>query len=231
MKLSIIIPVFNEFPRISKVIDKVVEESIFKKEIIIIDDFSDDGTRELLKEKLLKKKIDILILNDRNYGKGYSVRQGFAKCSGDICLIQDADLEYDPSDYKILVEPIIKGEAEVVYGSRFYGSGIRRSMFFWHTIGNKFITFVSNLFTNLNLTDVEVGYKVFKTEIIKKINLEENRFGFEPEITAKISRLNIRIFEVGVNYYGRNYMEGKKITWVDGFNAIWSIIKYNTFKK
>ncbi|WP_440931127.1 glycosyltransferase family 2 protein [Candidatus Pelagibacter sp.] len=208
-------------------IDKVKLQNQFDKEIIVIDDFSNDRTRDILKNEL-KNKIDHLILNNKNYGKGYSIREGIQAAKGDYVLIQDADLEYDPNDYKKLIKPINDGVADVVYGSRFIGSEEKRVLYFWHTIGNKVLTVLSNMFTNLNLTDMEVCYKVFKTEIIKQINLKENRFGFEPEITAKIAKIkNIRIYEVGVKYYGRTYSDGKKITWKDGFSALRCIIYYN----
>ncbi len=226
MKVTIIIPVFNEVNTVKLLLDKVIENSPNDREIIIIDDFSNDGTRELLKNDL-NKKIDKLILNQKNFGKGYSVRQGIKEASGDVILIQDADLEYNPSDYKRLLKPIVKFDADVVYGSRFSGSEEKRVLYFWHTIGNKFLTLLSNMFTNLNLTDMENCYKIFKRDIIQNIELKENIFGFEPEVTAKIAKKDIRIFEVGVSYNGRKYAEGKKITWRDGFSAIRCIIKYH----
>ena len=227
MSLSIIIPCYNEFGTISKIIDKIQQACKYDFEIIVVDDCSEDGSRKILKEELSNKKIDHLILNTKNYGKGYSIRQGLKKTKNDIILIQDADLEYDPSDYNKLIAPIINDKADVVYGSRFVGSGEKRILYFWHSMGNAFLTFLSNMFSNLNLSDMECCYKVFKSEVIKDIELKENRFGFEPEITAKISKKNLRIYEVGVKYYGRKYSEGKKITWKDGFSAIRSIIKYN----
>ena len=226
MKISIVIPCYNESSTISKIIEKVKNEKNYEKEIIVIDDFSTDGTREILKNDI-SEKIDELILNDRNFGKGYSVRQGIKRARGDIILIQDADLEYDPSDYSKLIEPIKKNYADVVYGSRFVGSEEKRVLFFWHSIGNYFLTTLSNMFSNLNLTDMENCYKVFKSEIIKNIELKENRFGFEPEVTAKIAKKNCRIYEVGVKYYGRTYDQGKKIGWKDGVSAIRCIFKYN----
>ena len=226
MKISIVIPCYNESSTISKIIEKVKNEKNYDKEIIVIDDFSTDGTREILKNDI-SEKIDELILNDRNFGKGYSVRQGIKRAKGDIILIQDADLEYDPSDYSKLIEPIKKNYADVVYGSRFVGSEEKRVLFFWHSIGNYFLTTLSNMFSNLNLTDMENCYKVFKSEIIKNIELKENRFGFEPEVTAKIAKKNCRIYEVGVKYYGRTYDQGKKIGWKDGVSAIRCIFKYN----
>ena len=226
MKISIVIPCYNESSTISKIIEKVKNEKNYDKEIIVIDDFSTDGTREILKNDI-SEKIDELIFNDRNFGKGYSVRQGIKRAKGDIILIQDADLEYDPSDYSKLIEPIKKDYADVVYGSRFVGSEEKRVLFFWHSIGNYFLTTLSNMFSNLNLTDMENCYKVFKSEIIKNIELKENRFGFEPEVTAKIAKKNCRIYEVGVKYYGRTYDQGKKIGWKDGVSAIRCIFKYN----
>ena len=226
IKLSLIIPCYNELTTISKIIDKVLEVKKFDYEIIVIDDYSTDGTRDILKN-LAKNKIQHLILNEKNYGKGYSIRQGLKKATHDIILIQDADLEYDPSDYEKLIKPIINDKADVVYGSRFIGSEEKRVLYFWHSLGNAFLTLISNIFTNLNLTDMECCYKVFKSEVIKELKLQENRFGFEPEITAKLSKKNLRIYEVGVLYYGRKYSEGKKITWKDGFSAIRCIIKYN----
>ena len=228
MKLSIIIPCFNEEKTISLIIEKILSSYTGDKEIIVIDDFSSDKTREILKTDL-KNKIDKLILNTSNYGKGFSLREGINAADGDVVLIQDADLEYDPSDYIKLIKPIKNGDADVVYGSRFLGGEEKRVLYFWHTLGNKFLTIFSNMFSNLNLTDMEVGYKLFKSEIIKNINLQENRFGFEPEITAKIAKKKIRIFEVGISYYGRKYEDGKKITWKDGISAIRCIIKYNIF--
>tara|TARA_B100001175_G_scaffold315938_1_gene328636 strand:+ start:955 stop:1641 length:687 start_codon:yes stop_codon:yes gene_type:complete len=228
LKISIIIPCFNEVDTIEKIVEKVKNQEQFEKEIIIVDDFSTDGTREIIKKKL-EGKIDKLLLNNKNFGKGYSVRQGIEISTGDIIVIQDADLEYDPSDYSKLIDPIKKGYADVVYGSRFVGSEEKRVLFFWHSIGNFILTFLSNMFSNLNLTDMENCYKVFRSEIIKNIQLYENRFGFEPEITAKIAKKKYRIYEVGVKYYGRTYEQGKKIGWKDGFSAIRCIVKYNLF--
>ena len=228
MKLTIIIPCFNEFNTIKQVIDKIIEVSPYENEIIIIDDFSTDGSREILSE-IEKGGISKLILNEKNYGKGYCIKKGIKEATGDILIIQDADLEYDPSDYTKLIEPIKKNNADVVYGSRFVGSEEKRVLYYWHTLGNKFLTTLSNMFTNINLTDMECCYKAFKTEIIKEIDLKENRFGFEPEITAKLAKKNIRIYEVGIKYFGRKYSEGKKITWKDGLAAIYCIIYYNLF--
>ena len=228
-KLSIIIPCYNEENTIAQIIQKIVKVVNYPYEIIVIDDCSTDKTRFIL-ENDLKSNIHKLILNPINSGKGYSLRQGIKEANGEIILIQDADLEYDPSDYKKLIDPINNGYADVVYGSRFTGADQKRVLYFWHMIGNKFLTILSNMFTNLNLTDMEVGYKVFKSDVLKKINLQEDRFGFEPEITAKIARENLRIYEVGITYHGRKYSEGKKITWRDGFSAIRCIILYSFIK-
>jgi len=230
MKLTIIIPCFNEVNTIRQIIDKIIEINNYEKEIIVIDDFSTDGSRQILSE-IEKVNISKLILNERNYGKGYCIKKGIEEATGDIVIIQDADLEYDPSDYKKLIEPIHKNQADVVYGSRFIGSEEKRVLYYWHTVGNKFLTTLSNMFTNINLTDMECCYKAFKTEIIKKIDLKENRFGFEPEVTAKLAKKNIRIYEVGIKYFGRKYSDGKKITWKDGFAAIYCIIYYNVFNQ
>ena len=226
MKLSVIIPCYNEINTLEQIIDKVIAQNLYNKEIIVIDDYSTDGTREILKTRI-ETKVQKIILNSKNFGKGYSLRQGIKAASGDIILIQDADLEYDPTDYPKLVEPNNKGYADVVYGSRFIGADEKRILFFWHSVGNKILTLFSNIFSNLNLTDMENCYKVFKSEVIKNIDLKENRFGIEPEITAKIAKKNLRIYEVGVKYYGRKYKDGKKITWKDGFSALRCIIKYN----
>jgi len=230
MKVSIIIPCFNEEKTISLVINKILSTYSGEKEIIVIDDYSNDKTREILASDL-KNKVDKIIFNEKNYGKGFSIRKGINIAEGDIILIQDADLEYDPSDYNKLIKPIEKGVADVVYGSRFIGSEEKRVLYFWHMLGNKLLTLMSNMLTNLNLTDMEVCYKAFKSNIFKNIRLKENRFGFEPEITAKIAKKKIRIYEVGVKYYGRTYQEGKKITWRDGFSAIRCIVKYNLFSE
>ena len=229
INISVIIPCFNEHDTISKIVELIRKNEKFKIEIIAVDDFSTDGSREILKNLHSNEKINHLILNDKNFGKGYSLRQGIKRATSDIILIQDADLEYDPSDYIKLVEPIKNNYADVVYGSRFIGSDERRVLFFWHSVGNYILTFFSNMLSNLNLTDMENCYKVFNADIVKNINLKENRFGFEPEITAKLAKLKIRIYEVGVKYYGRTYDDGKKIGWKDGFSAIRCIIIYNLF--
>ena len=231
-KLSIIIPVYNEENTIHFILDKIKEVQLLNtisKEIIIVDDCSNDNSLvSLNKYHSNNSDLDILILrHEVNKGKGAALRTGINKASGDIIIIQDADLEYDPQEYNILLKPILDGKADVVYGSRFMGGKPHRVLFFWHSIGNKFLTFLSNMFTNLNLTDMETCYKMFKREIIQSIKLNENRFGFEPEVTAKISKIKgIRIYEVGISYYGRTFEEGKKINWRDGFRAIYCILKY-----
>ena len=229
MKVSIIIPCYNEEKTIAKLIENVLKYTDSSFEIIVINDFSTDNTKSII-ENDLKNKITKIINNDLNYGKGYSIRKGIEEATGEIILIQDADLEYDPADYEKLLKPIRNGFADVVYGSRFAGSDEKRVLYFWHMLGNKLLTLLSNMLTNLNLTDMEVCYKVFKANIIKDIRLEENRFGFEPEITAKISKKNVKIFEVGIKYFGRTYSEGKKITWRDGFSALRCIFYYNLFR-
>jgi glycosyltransferase involved in cell wall biosynthesis len=230
MKLSIIIPCYNEVKTIKRIIEKIILVCPYKIEIIVIDDFSTDGSREALLS-IDKAKIYKLILNEKNFGKGYSINRGIQESTGEIIILQDADLEYDPTDYPKLVEPIKNGHADVVYGSRFTGAEEKRVLFYWHSLGNYILTTLSNMLTNLNLTDMECCYKAFKSEIIKNIHLKERRFGIEPEITAKISKKNINIYEVGIKYYGRKYADGKKITWKDGISAIYCIIYYNLFSK
>jgi glycosyltransferase involved in cell wall biosynthesis len=226
MKLSIIVPCYNELETIQHIIDAVVNSPVKNKEVIIVDDFSTDGTRDVLKNQL-EGLVDRVIYHESNMGKGAAIRTGFSVASGDVLLIQDADLEYDPQEYNRLIKPIIDGKADVVYGSRFVGGDRHRVLYFWHYMGNKFLTILSNMFTDLNLSDMETCYKVFRREIIEKITIEEDRFGFEPEITAKVARLNCRIYEVGIPYTGRTYLEGKKIGWKDGIRAVWCIFKYN----
>ena len=222
--LSIIIPVYNEKETINDIIDAVVATP-YRKEIIIVDDCSTDGTRNILTK--IKKDGLMVYIHDKNQGKGAALQTGFSHATGDIILIQDADLEYDPQDYSTLINPILEGKADVVYGSRFSGHGAHRVLYFWHYMGNRFLTFLSNLFTNLNLTDMETCYKAFRREAIAGVRIKEKRFGFEPEITAKMARKKLRIYEVPISYYGRTYEEGKKVTWKDGLRAMWCIIKYN----
>ena len=222
-------PVFNEAGTIREIIDRVQAAPLpegLGREIIVVDDFSTDGTREILRE-LAQADSFKLFLHDRNRGKGAALRTGFAQTSGDIVLVQDADLEYDPREYSKLVEPILVGQADVVYGSRFMGGEPKRTLFFWHYLGNRFLTILSNLFTDLNLSDMETCFKVFRGELIRKIKIRENRFGFEPEVPAKIAKSGARVYEVGISYAGRTYEEGKKITWKDGVRAVWTILKYH----
>ena len=229
MKVSIIIPCYNEENTIENIVNKILDLNNLDLEIILVDDNSTDGSKNIIETKI-KDRVNKVIFNDRNYGKGYCIRKGIEVATGDITIIQDADLEYDPKDYAKILEPFKIGVADVVYGSRFIGSDKKRVLYFWHTVGNKFLTLFSNIFTDLNLSDMEVGYKAFRTDVLKSINLKENRFGFEPEITAKISKKSLRLYEVGISYFGRKYNEGKKITWKDGFSAIRCIIKYNLFE-
>ncbi len=232
MKISVIVPCYNEVKYIKEIVSRIKNRNqTMNLEIIVIDDASEDGSKSELNLLKDEKKIDHLVLNDKNMGKGFCVREGIKLCSGEIILIQDADLEYDPSEYEKLVMPIHNGQADVVYGSRFIGSECKRVLYFWHRVANYLLTFLSNMFTNINLTDMEVCYKAFRSDIIKKLSLEEDRFGIEPEITAKISKIKkIRIFEVGVSYYGRTYLEGKKISWRDAISAVRCILYYNLFR-
>jgi glycosyltransferase involved in cell wall biosynthesis len=234
--LSIIIPAYNEGPTIHFILDKLKKVALLKnieKEIIIVNDCSKDNTEEAIKTYVSNNpELNIQYYkHEVNKGKGAALHTGIQKATGEYLIIQDADLEYDPEEYNLLLKPVLDGFADVVYGSRFMGGNPHRILFFWHTIGNKFLTFLSNMFTNLNLTDMETCYKLFDTKIIQSIQLQEKRFGFEPEVTAKISRIpKIRIYEVGISYYGRTYEEGKKIGWKDGFRAIYCILKYGMLK-
>ena len=225
MKLSVIIPVYNEAGTILEIIQRV-KEAPFEKEIIVVDDSSNDGTASLLKENSEGIKA---LFHDRNQGKGAAIRTALSHITGDIAIIQDADLEYHPSEYPRLISPILDGVADVVYGSRFQG-GTHRVLYFWHSVGNQIITTLSNMLTDLNLSDMETGYKAFRSEVLKKIKIESNRFGFEPEITAKIAKMGCRIYEVPISYWGRDYSEGKKINWKDGLAALYWIVKFNLFR-
>ena len=227
MKLSVVVPVYNEAATISRIVDLVRAVDVgMEKEILLVDDCSGDGTREVLRKMEVAQPDLKVLFHEANQGKGAALRTGFAAATGDVVLIQDADLEYDPKEYPRLLQPIVDGHADVVYGSRFIGGGAHRVVFYWHYLGNRLLTTLSNMTTNLNLTDMEVCYKVFKREIIQNIPLKENRFGFEVEITAKIARRKLKIYEVPISYYGRDYSEGKKIGWKDGFSALRCIVKY-----
>jgi len=228
MKVSVVIPVFNERDTIEQIVNAVRAADIADVEIIVVDDASTDGTQQLLKEKvsLLANQI---IFQRRNMGKGAALRAGFAAATGDVILVQDADLEYNPADYPTLLEPIFSGKADAVFGSRFMGDRPHRVLYFWHMVGNRFLTLLSNMFTNLNLTDLETCYKAFRAPLLKNLDLRENRFGFEPEVTAKLAKAKCRIYEVGISYNGRTYSEGKKVNWKDGFHAIYAIVRYNLF--
>jgi len=231
MRLSVVIPCYNELATIEAIIAAVAASPYADKEIIVVDDFSSDGTREILQRGMSTSgRVDKILYHDLNRGKGAAVRTGVQAATGDLVIIQDADLEYDPADYPKLVHPILMNRADVVFGSRFAGGEAHRVLYYWHKIGNSILTLLSNMLTNLDLTDMESGYKVFRREIIQGIRIEENGFGFEPEITAKVAKLRCRIYEVGISYYGRTYAEGKKIGWRDGVYAIYCILKYNLFR-
>jgi glycosyltransferase involved in cell wall biosynthesis len=225
MQLSVIIPCYNEAATIRDLVARVAASPVPIKEIIIVDDGSQDGTVEVL--RALNHDLVRVIFHGHNQGKGAALRTGFAAAEGDICIVQDADLEYDPQEFPIVIQPILDGQADVVFGSRFQGGRPHRVVYYWHSVGNKFLTMISNMLTNINLTDMETCYKAFRREVIQSIQIRENRFGFEPEITAKVARKRLRIYEVGISYYGRTYAEGKKIGWKDGVRAIYCILKYN----
>lgn len=231
MKLSVVIPCFNERTTLMKIIERVkaVPLNNIKKEIIVVDDCSTDGTTELLKNEI-EIMVDKVIYHNKNMGKGAALRTGFAYATGNYVIVQDADLEYDPSEFPILLQPLLDDKADVVFGSRFMGGRPHRVLYFWHFAGNKLLTLLSNIVTNLNLTDMETCYKIFKREVIQSIKIEEDRFGFEPEIVSKVARMKYRVYEVGISYSGRTYEEGKKIGWKDGVRAIYSILKYGFFR-
>ncbi|HDI60067.1 MAG TPA: glycosyltransferase family 2 protein [Desulfobacteraceae bacterium] len=226
--LSVVIPCYNERDTLADLIRRVREAPPARKQLILVDDCSADGTRELIRAEI-EPLVDRVVYHERNRGKGAAIRSGLKHVTGDIVIIQDADLEYDPDEYPKLIGPIVEGKADVVYGSRFTGEGPHRVHLFWHYVGNKILTLLSNIFTNLNLTDMETCYKVFRTEVIRSIQIRQDRFGIEPELTAKIARLKCRVYEVGISYYGRSYEEGKKIGWQDGVKAIYCIVRYGLF--
>jgi len=224
-----VIPCYNERDTIERIVDAVLAAPVAGLEVIVVDDHSQDGTREILRTRV-EPRVARVIYHERNQGKGAALRSGFAAAGGDLVIVQDADLEYDPQEYPRLIEPILAGKADVVFGSRFSGGSSVRVLYYWHYVGNRLLTTFSNMLTNVNLTDMEVCYKVFRREVIQQIRIEEDRFGFEPEITAKVARLGCRIYEVGISYAGRTYREGKKIGWKDGVRAVWCILKYNLLR-
>jgi glycosyltransferase involved in cell wall biosynthesis len=228
--VSIVIPCYNERGTIEALVDAVLAAPVPDKEVIVVDDASTDGTREVLVSRI-EPRVSKLIFHDRNRGKGAALRTGFGAATGDIVLVQDADLEYDPRDYGKLLAPILEGRADVVFGSRFAGGDSHRVLYFWHSVVNRLLTLLSNMLTDLNLTDMEVCYKAFRREVLQQVELREDRFGFEPEFTAKVARLGCRIYEVGISYSGRTYAEGKKIAWRDGLRAVWCILKYNLLRR
>ena len=225
--LTVVIPCFNEAATIERIVERVLAHAPAGTELIVVDDASSDGSAAILREKVAGRAR--VFFHESNRGKGAALRTGFAAATGDIVLVQDADLEYDPRDYARLLAPILEGRADVVFGSRFVGGDSHRVLYFWHSVGNRFLTLVSNMFTNLNLTDMEVCYKAFRRDVLQSFELREDRFGWEPEITARVARRGCRVFEVGVSYSGRTYAEGKKVGWTDGVHALWCIVKYNVF--
>jgi glycosyltransferase involved in cell wall biosynthesis len=227
--VSIVIPCYNEAATLEQVVDKVLAAPVPHMEVIVVDDGSTDGTVQVLRDKVAPRVARVLF-HERNQGKGAALRTGFAAATGEIVLVQDADLEYDPRDYPRLLQPILEDRADVVFGSRFTGGESHRVLYFWHSVMNKLLTLLSNMLTDLNLTDMEVCYKVFRRSVLERLTIEENRFGFEPEITAKVAKQRCRIFEVGISYSGRTYEEGKKIGWRDGVRAVWCILKYNLLR-